>query len=152
MAMTDGQLRELCERFFDAYEEHKIDEVMDTLADDFEVWLAPFDVIKQREEWLKSSVEGWTRQRRRIYTDRHIDTFDEGFLNRYTLCITEHNGRKSSLQVCVVALCRDGKIYRMDEYIDPSKSPAWQERQKQLKAQEAAAQNAAADETTTQIN
>ena len=138
MAMTDSQLRELCKRFFDAYEEHKIEEVADTISDDFVVWLGPFDVERQREEWLEASVEGWKRQRRRIYSDRHIDTFDEGFVHRYTLCITEHNGRKSSLQVCVVALCRNGKIYRMDEYIDPSKSPAWQERQRQLQEEQSA--------------
>jgi ketosteroid isomerase-like protein len=140
--MTDGEIRDLCARFFDSYEQHRINDVAETLSDDFVVWLAPFDKTIAREEWLKSSVAGWNNTRRRLYIDRNVDTFDCGFLHRYTLHITEHSGRKSTLQVAVVAECRDGKITHMWEYIDPSKSPAWEERKR--RDAEAAAKAAAA--------
>lgn len=143
--MTDAELRELCRRFFDGYEGHRIEEVASTLADDFTVWMAPFDKTMQREDWLKSSVSGWSNTRRRIYIDRNVDTFDCGFVHRYTLHITEHSGRKSTLQVCVVAECRDGRIVHMAEYIDPSKSPAWEERKRREAAAAAAAEKAAAE-------
>lgn len=141
--MTDGELRDLCARFFDSYEQHRLEDVASTLADDFEVWLAPFNKTVAREEWLKSSPASWTNTRRRIYIDRNVETFDCGFLNRYTLHITEHSGRKSTLQVAVVAECKDGKITRMWEYIDPSKSPAWQERKRREAEAAAAAAKAA---------
>ncbi len=134
MSMTHSQLRELCNRFFNAYQDQIIEDVADTISDDFVVWLAPFNKEVAREEWLASTIPGWARNRHRKYNDRKIDTFDGGWVARYTLNITEHSGRKSALQVCVVALCSDGKIYRMDEYIDPSKSPAWAERQRQLQS------------------
>lgn len=132
MPMTHAELRALCNRFFDAYQDQVIENVAAAISDDFEVWLAPYNKTVQREEWLQTTVPGWARNRSRKYNDRKIDTFEGGWVARYTLSITEHCGRKSSLQVCVIALCRNGKIYRMDEYIDPSKSPAWVERQKQL--------------------
>ncbi len=140
MAMTDGELRELCARFFDGYEQHRLEDVAATLADDFTVWLAPFNKTVAREEWLASSAAGWNNTRRRIYIDRNVDTFDCGFLHRYTLHITEHSGRKSTLSVAIVAECADGKIVRMFEYIDPSKSPAWAERQKREAAKATAAE------------
>ena len=146
MRMTDGELYDLCNRFFDAYQDHRIEEVADVISDDFVGWLAPFQKEMGREEWLAATPEGWERQRSRIYNDRKIDTFDSGWVARYTLNITEHSGRKSSLQVCIVAQCRDGKITRMDEYIDPSKTPAWQERLKrEAEAAEKAAEKAVAD-------
>jgi ketosteroid isomerase-like protein len=133
--MTDGELRDLCNRFFDAYQDHVIEEVEAVAAPDLQVWMAPFNKTMQRDDWIAATQPGWGRQRSRIYNDRRIDTFDGGFVCRYNLNITEHNGRKSSLQVCVVALCRDGQITRIDEYIDPSKSPAWEERKKREAAE-----------------
>jgi len=139
MRMTDGELFDLCNRFFDAYQDHRIEEVADVISDDFIVWMAPLQKEMGREEWLAATPAGWERQRSRIYNDRNIDTFDGGWVARYTLNITEHNGRKSALQVCIVAQCRDGKITRMDEYIDPAKSPAWEERKKREAAEAARA-------------
>ena len=148
MRMTDGELRDLCNRFFDAYQDHRIEEVDAVMAPDLVVWMAPFQREMHREDWMKASVPGWTRQRSRIYNDRTIDTFDSGFVCRYTLNITEHSGRKSALQVCVVAQCRNGKITRIDEYIDPTKSPAWEERKKREAAEAAAAASAAESAAT----
>jgi ketosteroid isomerase-like protein len=143
--MTDAELRELCRRFFDGYERHRLDEVAATLADDFTVWMAPYDRTMERADWLQASVAGWSNTRRRIYIDRNVDTFDCGFLHRYTLHITEHSGRKSTLEVAIVAECRDGKIVKMSEYIDPSKSPAWEERKRREAAAAAARETQSAE-------
>ena len=36
-----------------------------------------------------------------------------------------HTGHRGALWICIVAHCRDGKITRIDEYMDSSKFPAW---------------------------
>ena len=140
--MTDAELREVCNRFFDAYQDHKIEEVADVISDDFVVWMLPFDKTMEREPWLKATVPGWQSHRSRTYNDRQIETFDSGFVVRYTLNLTEHDGRKWHTRVCIVAQCRDGKITRMDEYIDPPRTKAFEERvakEKALQAERAAA-------------
>ena len=95
--------------------------------------------LKPRDENLAMLPESQKRHRRRVYNDRQINTFGDGFVVQYTLNIVEHSGRASALQVAVVGLCSQGQITRIDEYIDPSKTPAWQERQKQLREQAEAA-------------
>lgn len=134
MAMTDADIRTLCNRFFDAYQDGRVAELKEILSDDCLIWTNVFG-LKPRDENLAMLHESQKRQRRRVYNDRQINTFGDGFVVQYTLNITEHSGRKSALQVAVVGLCSQGQITRIDEYIDPSKTPVWQERQKQLRDQ-----------------
>ena len=35
--------------------------------------------------------------------------------------VVQHDGRRSSLWACIVAQCKDGRITRIDEYLDSSK-------------------------------
>lgn len=138
MSMTDAEIRTLCNRFFDAYQDGRVTELKEQiLSDDCMIWTNVFG-LKPRDENLSMLPESQKRQRRRVYNDRRINTFDGGFVVQYTLNITEHSGRRSALSVAVVGLCSQGRITRIDEYIDPSKSPVWQERQKALAAQAAA--------------
>ena len=44
---------------------------------------------------------------------------------QYTLAGVQHDGHKGALWICIVGLCRDGKITRIDEYMDSSKFAAW---------------------------
>lgn len=138
--MTDAELRALCNRFFDAYQNSRVDELdQHVLSKDCMIWTNVYG-LKHRDENLALLVESQKRHRRRVYNDRIINTFDSGFVIQYTLNVVEHSGRKFPLSVAIVAQCSNGRITRMDEYIDPSKSPAWQERLAAEKAQAAPAQ------------
>ena len=64
-------------------------------------------------------------QRRRTYNDRVINTFEGGFVIQYTLHGVQHSGHRGALWICIVGLCRDGKITRIDEYMDSGKFEAW---------------------------
>lgn len=136
--MTEGEIRTLCHRFFDAYQAGRVAELEEILSEDCIIWTNVFGE-KPRDENLAMLQASQARQRRRVYNDRQVQVFDDGFLIQYTLNITEHSGRQSALFVALVGLCRAGRITRIDEYIDPSKSPVWQERQAQLKADAAKA-------------
>ena len=37
----------------------------------------------------------------------------------------QHNGHRGALWICIVGRCRDGKITRIDEYMDSGKFAAW---------------------------
>ena len=126
MSMTDGEIRELCNRFFDAYQDRSVDELAEIYAPDCVVW---HNVFGGREMSGKDNLaalpKSYEMQRRRTYNDRIIDTFDGGFVIRYTLHGVQHGGHKGALWICIVGACKDGKITRIDEYMDSGKFPAW---------------------------
>ena len=73
--------------------------------------------------------DGYKGQRRRTYNDRIVNTFHDGFVIQYSLNGVQHNGHRGALWICIVGRCRDGKITRIDEYMDSSKFAAWAGRQ-----------------------
>ena len=119
--MNDEDIREICNRFFDAYQDRRTDELAELYSDDVIIWHNCFGRDTTKEDNLKGSAAGYAMQRRRMYNDRQIDTFDGGFVIRYTLEGVQHSGFKGGLSVCIVGRCRDGKITRIDEYIDTGK-------------------------------
>jgi len=123
--MTDAEIRELCNRFFDAYENRRVDLLAEIYADDCVVWHNVFGREQSGQENLAALPAGYTMQRRRTYDDRMIQTFAGGFVIQYTLHGVQHDGHRGALSICIVGLCRDGKITRIDEYMDSGKFEAW---------------------------
>ena len=123
--MTDGEIRELCNRFFDAYEGRRIDLLAEIYAPDCIVWHNVFGRETTGAENLAALPKSYTGQRRRTHDDRTINTFPGGFVIQYTLHGVQHSGHRGALWICIVGLCRDGKITRIDEYMDSSKFAAW---------------------------
>jgi limonene-1,2-epoxide hydrolase len=123
--MDQYEIRELCEAFFDAYENRRVDVIEKLYADDCIVWHNVFGRETTGAENIAALPDGYTGQRRRTYNDRIIDTFDDGFVIQYTLNGVQHNGHRGALWICIVGRCRDGKITRIDEYLDSGKFAAW---------------------------
>ena len=122
--MKDTELRELCNRYFDAVERRDVDAVADMYAPDFKFWVNLTGAESDREANLERLREGYALLRRRTYDDRRVDTFETGFVARYSVNVVQHSGRRTSLWACIVAQCRDGRITRIDEYLDSTKFPA----------------------------
>ena len=116
--MTDGELRDLCHRYFDAIERREVRTVAELCAPDFTFWVNLTGAESSRDENLKALADGYALHRRRTYDDRTIDTFETGFVVQYSVNVVTHDGRRTSLWACVVARCRDGRITRIDEYLD----------------------------------
>lgn len=123
--MTEAEIRELCNRFFDAYENRRVDVLKDIYADDCVVWHNVFRREQSGAENLAALPAGYGMQRRRTYDDRSIHPFEGGFVIQYTLTGVQHDGHRGALWICIVALCRDGKITRIDEYMDSGRFAAW---------------------------
>ncbi|BCW87564.1 hypothetical protein sos41_06940 [Alphaproteobacteria bacterium SO-S41] len=119
--MDDGETRALVHRFFDAIERRDVDEVAKIYAPGMAFWFNVTGRETTAADNLATMSEGYKRHRRRTYNDRIVRTFEGGFVVQYTLNIVQHDGRTSSLWACLVGLCRDGRITRLDEYLDSSK-------------------------------
>lgn len=125
MRMTEGEIRDLCNRFFDAYQDRRIDELREIYAPECVIWTNVFQKEMTGDENLAALPKSYAMARRRTYDDRTINVFDEGFVIQYTLSGVHHTGHRGALSVCIVALCRGGKIIRIDEYMDTSKFREW---------------------------
>lgn len=123
--MTDSELRVLCNRFFDAYQDRRVDELADIYAPECVIWTNVFQKETSGDDNRAALPASYAKARRRTYDDRTINTFDEGFVIQYTLSGVHHTGHRGALSVCIVALCRDNKIIRIDEYMDTSKFRDW---------------------------
>ena len=123
--MNECEIREVCEQFFDAYENRRIN-VLDRLyADDCIIWHNVFGRDTTRDENLAALPDGYKGQRRRTYNDRIVNTFHDGFVIQYSLNGVQHNGHRGALWICIVGKVRDGQITRIDEYMDSGKFAAW---------------------------
>jgi len=123
--MTEYEIRELCERFFDAYENKRADILDELYSDDCIIWHNVFGKDTTREDNI-AGMRVDKGQRRRTYNDRVINVFHDGFVIQYSLNGVMHDGHVGpALWICIVGKVRDGKITRIDEYMDSSKFGAW---------------------------
>jgi len=123
--VNEYEIRELCETFFDAYQDQRIDVLERLYADDCIVWHNVFGVDTTGAENLAALPNGYKGQRRRTYNDRTVNTFHDGFVIQYSLNGVQHNGHTGALWICIVGRVRDGQITRIDEYMDSGKFGEW---------------------------
>jgi ketosteroid isomerase-like protein len=123
--MTEGEIRELCHEFFDAYENRRTDILARLYADDCIIWHNVFGRDTTGAENLERFHDSYRGQRRRTYDDRTVNTFDDGFVIQYTLGGVQANGHRGALWICIVGRVQDGRITRIDEYMDSGRFAAW---------------------------
>ena len=121
MSSLDNEHRRLCHTLFDAIERGDLATVEQCYAPDLTMWFNVTGETSTREENLAALAAGQGLHRRRLYNDRNISTFDDGFVVRYTTNVVAHNGTRRALWACLVAEVHDGKITKMFEYIDSGK-------------------------------
>ena len=116
--MSDTEHRALCHALFDALERGDVAAVDACYAPDMALWFNVTGTEMSRADNLTAIAEGTRLHRRRTYDDRIVHTFDDGFLAQYTLGVVLHDGTRRSLSACLVAEVHDGRIVRLDEYLD----------------------------------
>ena len=118
MTTVDTEHRRLCHALFDALETGDVDGVAECYAPDMTMWINLSGETITREANLEAIDQGRGMHRRRLYNDRNINTFDDGFVVQYTTHVVAHNGTEVPLSACLVAEVRDGKIFKLFEYLD----------------------------------
>ena len=115
---VDGEHRRLCHALFDALETGDVEGVAACYAPDMTMWINMSGETISREANLEAIETGRGMHRRRLYNDRTIHTFDDGFVVQYTTHVVAHNGTEVPLSACLVAEVRDGLISKLFEYLD----------------------------------
>jgi ketosteroid isomerase-like protein len=116
--MTEDDIRSLAARLFDSIEQGDVDGVADCYGADLVVW-HNFDGLEQaRADNLKTLAGLIDRISGRRYEDRRLDVFNGGFVQQHVLTGVRKDGVRVSLPGVLVGRVKDGKITRLDEYLD----------------------------------
>ena len=111
-------IRALASRLFDAIEAGDVEAVAACYAQEIIVWHNTDGVGQSRDDNLKTlaGVVRYLGERR--YEQRRLDVFDGGFVQQHVLTGVRPDGVRVSLPAALIGRVEDGKITRLDEYLD----------------------------------
>jgi ketosteroid isomerase-like protein len=109
---------DIADRLFKAIEAADIDGVRDLYAPDAVIWHNNDGVEQTPDQNLR--VLQWVvdNLRDRSYDDVRRQFTDTGFVQQHVLRCTRADGTRQEMPACIVVTCADGKITRLDEYLD----------------------------------
>jgi ketosteroid isomerase-like protein len=116
VAVTDAL--EVADRLFRAIEAGRIDLVGELYAADAVIWHNHDGVEQTPAENLRTLtwlVDNLTGVR---YTGVRRSATATGFVQQHVLCVTNRAGTEVEIPACIVATVEDGRITRLDEYLD----------------------------------
>jgi ketosteroid isomerase-like protein len=109
---------DVAERLFAAIEAGDVEAVRSVYAPDAEIWHNHDGVAQSVDENLR--VLGWlvTRCSDLRYTEVRRSATDGGFVQQHVLRLTSPAGEALAIPACIVGTVVDGRIARIDEYLD----------------------------------
>lgn len=120
--MTPEQHLELAERFVSAIQRGDTETVRACYAPDAKLWHNS-DGIEQTVDQNMKVLDWFIRTLPdRYYRVQRREALTDGFLQQHVLEATLPNGAKWAMDACVVVRAENGKITRLDEYLDSAKS------------------------------
>ena len=125
MADSSESIRATAEKFFDAIERGDPDTIHATYADDVAIWHNTDRETITREDNLVVLRAFIERAPKRRYTDRRLVVFPGGFVQQHLLIAEQANGKVLELPACIVCAVENGRITRLDEYIDAAPLGPW---------------------------
>jgi len=109
----------IADRFFAAVERGDLDAVAELYADDVAVWHNYDDLDQTKAESLRTLGYISSRFGPLRYVDvRRIELAD-GFWQQHVTELT-FRGQVTRIPAALRAFCRDGRIVRIEEYVDPA--------------------------------
>lgn len=110
----------LAERLFGAIAKGALNELREVYAPDAVIWHNT-DGIEQSVDLHLSTLEMVTSSLDGLrYEEVQRQGTDSGFLQQHVLCAETSNGTELAIPCCLVATVKDGRITRIEEYLDPS--------------------------------
>jgi ketosteroid isomerase-like protein len=115
----EAELRTLAQRFFDAVEAGDVETAGTYYAPDVVIW-HNFDNLEQTRDQNLAVLAGMPqRLSDRLYADRRVEVFAGGFVQQHVLHATrKFDGARLAMPAVIVCRVKDGKIIRLDEYLD----------------------------------
>ncbi|RAV76137.1 nuclear transport factor 2 family protein [Aerococcus loyolae] len=122
MADTEQSFLALAARFVTAIENADIDEIKACYAEDARIW-HNFDNVEQTvDENLK--VLRWMvrvlHDRKYNVSRRHV--IPGGYVQQHVLSGKRTNGEAFAMPACLIVTVKDGRITRLEEYLDPAQA------------------------------
>ena len=118
------QTLKLARHFIAAIEAGQTEEVRAYYAPDARIW-HNFDDINQTVDENMAVLEWMKRQTtRRSYEITRLEEISGGYLQQHILRMVNHEGLELVMHACVVVRVEDGKISRLEEYLDPKPAEA----------------------------
>ena len=118
--MTDADTLDLADRMFSAIEDGDLDGLLACYDPGIVVWTN----VDQRDKDLARSIRViewlWSRLSDRHYDVTRRDVIPGGFLQEHLLRGTAADGTAVAMPACIVATVADGRIVRINEYLDPA--------------------------------
>ena len=113
-----SSVTDVADRIFAAIEAGDADAVTDVYADDVVIWHNDDGLEQTKEQNLR--VLGWLVKltTRREYCAVRRYEIEGGFVQQHDLHVDLSDGRSAILPACVIVQVDDGKITRIDEYLD----------------------------------
>ena len=109
---------DLAERLFAAIEAGDIDAVRGLYAPDAEIWHNTDGLAQGPDDNARTLAWVTTNLGDVRYTDVRRSATDTGFVQQHVLVATNRAGQRVAVPACIVAIVRDGRIIRLDEYLD----------------------------------
>lgn len=113
-----SDVMELAERFFTAIEAGDVDAARAMYAPDAEIWHNTDGVVQTPDDnlrtlgWMTANLGGIR------YTEVQRSPTEDGFVQQHVLVATNRGGQRVEVPACIVVRLRDGRITRLDEYLD----------------------------------
>jgi ketosteroid isomerase-like protein len=109
---------EVAERLFSAVERGDLDALRDLYAPNAEIWhntdqqIQTVDQNLRTISWIAANVKGFR------YEDIRRQATENGFIEQHLTCGTGPSGKEFVIPACIVCTVVDGRITRLDEYLD----------------------------------
>lgn len=113
---------DLARRFVAAIQAGDADTVRAFYAPDAKIWHNIDHVEQTVDQNLKSLAWFVRTLPDRTYRVQRIAPLPDGFLQQHVLEATLPNGERWAMDACVVVRVENGKIARLDEYLDSAKT------------------------------
>ena len=113
-----SDVHELADRFFAAIEAGDIATVREVYAPDAEIWHNTDGLVQSPDD--NARTLGWIAANLRdvSYTKIKRSATEDGFVQQHVLVATNRAGARIEVPACIVTAVRDGRITRLDEYLD----------------------------------
>jgi uncharacterized protein len=122
--MSPQEVEALADRFFGAVEAGDLDELRRLYHPEARIW-HNFDQVAQTvEENLRTLAWMVGRLFDRTYDVARREVLPDGFVQQHVLRGLTRNGEPFAMPACMVVHCRDGRVARVEEYLDPAQAAA----------------------------
>jgi ketosteroid isomerase-like protein len=108
----------VAERFFAAIEAGDAEAARDLYAPDAQIWHNTDGITMRPEDNLKTLAWMARNLPDLQYTQVRRSATVDGFVQQHVLVATNRAGRRIEVPACIVIVIEDGRITRLDEYLD----------------------------------